>query len=168
MARVDFRNDHEPLIGHPGIELAFDNVSFRWEADIVHADQRRKEMIAASRTPEEVRAAELAERIIYEGMKVCITTRELELWVMRDSKGKSFSTAHDLRKAMINEGMFAHIKRIRIGGNLQYVLVSPALYEEYKTLFDEPEQNDRIITDLIRDNIKYPADLAGMQVSGVM
>jgi hypothetical protein len=130
--------------------------------------KKKKEMIAASRTPEEVRAAELAERIIFEGMKVCITTRELELWAMREAKGKSFSTAHDLRKAMINEGMFAHIKRIRIAGNLQYVLVSPALYEEYKALFDEPEQNDRMITDLIRDNIKFPADLAGMQVSGVM
>jgi hypothetical protein len=123
---------------------------------------KKKEMIAASRTPEEVRAAELAERIIFEEVHVALSTRDIEVWSRYDSKGKSFSTAHDLRKAMLNEGMVAHSKRIRIGGVLQYVLLSPALFAAHQAVFEEPELEEKTIAELIRKHIKYPQDIAPM------
>ena len=124
---------------------------------------KKKEMISASRTPEEVRVAELAELIIYKKEKCALTTREIEVWAGEVTKGKSFSTAHDLRKAMINEGMIAHHKRIRVSGVLQYVLVSPALYEEHRPLFEEAEVHNDQVSEIIRKSVKFPRDIAHMQ-----
>lgn len=122
---------------------------------------KKREMIAASRTTEEIRAAELAERLIYMNLKVTLTTREIEIWAVNENKGKTFSTAHDLRKAMIAEGMLPYHKRIRVAGNLQYVLISPALYEEYKHLFEEAG-NEEQLGEIIRSHAKYPNEIASM------
>jgi len=124
---------------------------------------KKKEMIAASRTPEEIMAAELAERMIFMNVKAALTTRELEIWAARENKGKVFSTAHDLRKAMVAEGMLQYHKRIRVAGTLQYVLLSPALYEEYRPLFEAANENEDKCGEVIRSHVRYPNDISSMQ-----
>jgi hypothetical protein len=124
---------------------------------------KKKEMIAASRTTEEVVAAELAERLVYMKIEAVLTSREIEVWAARENKGKIFSTAHDLRKAMVAEGMVQYHKRIRVAGTLQYVLISPALYEKHRQVFEAANENDDQVGEIIRTSVKYPNDIASMQ-----
>jgi hypothetical protein len=124
---------------------------------------KKKEMIAASRTTEEIMAAELAERMVFMKIKAVLTSREVEQWAARENKGKIFSTAHDLRKAMVAEGMYQYHKRIRVAGTLQYVLVSPTLYEEYRPLFEVANENDDQLGEIIRKHVQHPNEIASMQ-----
>lgn len=124
---------------------------------------KKKEMIAESRTPEEILAAGLAERLVYMNMDVVLTSKEIEIWASRESKGKTFSSSHDLRKAMIAEGMIMYHKRIRIAGILQYVLISPTLYEKNRSVFEAANENSDNAGEVIRAFVKYPNDIASMQ-----
>jgi hypothetical protein len=124
---------------------------------------KKSEMISESRTAEEVKAGEMAERIVYEEMEVALSCREVELYCLSAIKGKAFSTNYDMRKAMLNCGMLGHSKRIRLAGVLTYVLISPKLHEKYERVFAEPEKNDSEIASIVRKYLKYPGELFAME-----
>jgi hypothetical protein len=124
--------------------------------------RKKKEMIISSRTSEEVKAAALAERIVHDGVPVVIGTFDLEAWAKQEAKGRTFATAHDLRKAMQAEGMITFARRLRVQGNLQYVSMSPTFYEAHRELLQNPEGREKELAAIVRQNVKHPSEFASM------
>lgn len=120
---------------------------------------KKDEMVRSSLSLEEAKCASLAERIVANEEQVAIGTHDLEAWARQESKGKSFATGHDLRKALNSEGMKTLPKRIRLNGNLQYISISPVLYASNRELFNGDGAG---VSEYIKSFVKHPSELVNV------
>ena len=90
--------------------------------------ERKKELIASSRTEGQQEAAILAEALNRHDQPVSLTMKEIVEWVRSSIQGRLYETDLELRKAMKEVGAFWYEDRLLIGGRLQLAAFNgPAL-----------------------------------------
>jgi hypothetical protein len=82
--------------------------------------------------------------------------KEIVSWVRMQAGGRVFDTDHELKKTAVELGFKVFEKRIKVGSQMQFVLLSPALADTLKRSELEPSQE---VTQ-IRLKLKGPHDLA--------
>lgn len=114
----------------------------------------KKQMIADSRSEAQQELADLCEALIGEEVPVALAMKELRSWLRAKlGHNKVFETDYELRRVATDMGWEVYEKRIKVGSQMQYVLMSPQLKLEMNGY--EPEEG----ADIVRKAIKYPADL---------
>lgn len=90
--------------------------------------ERKREMIEGSRSEGQRATAALAEMVKDRETPVGFLMREVTDWTRATITGRLFDTEYELRRAMVEVGMFVWPKRVKVGGWLQYVIMNDALY----------------------------------------
>lgn len=103
--------------------------------------ERKKEMIEGSRSEAQSEAAAVAEGLRDLKRPGAVALKDVVGFVRSHSQGKVFDSDYELRKAMVDSGVVALKKRIKIGGRLQYVLANVELCEALRELGDGDEAN---------------------------
>lgn len=112
----------------------------------------KKQMIADSRSEAQQELADLCEALREDNVVVALAMKELRSWLRAKlGANKVFETDYELRKVAADLGFTIFDKRIKVGSQMQYVLLSPALVEKLNGNAED--------TSAIRSAIKYPADL---------
>lgn len=112
---------------------------------------RKKEMIEGSRSEAQKEAVALAENIVGSGDPIAVLIKDVVEWCRQQSQSKVFDTDYEIRKAMTDVGMVPFEKRIKVGGRLQYAILSPKL--------NEMVINDGDPISVIRSHVKRCADI---------
>lgn len=120
------------------------------------------EMIEDSRPAEQAQLNCMIDHIINNELQIAILPSAISSWIDQTFKGKHFTAESELRKIAVNAGMKATARRFKRLGKPQHVLVSPALYQQYHDLVDDPEVNDRTSA-MINQYLKHPQDVFPMQ-----
>lgn len=103
--------------------------------------ERKKDMIAGSRTDAQIEVAALAEAAQRSAKPIVFTMKEVELWAINQIQGKMFDSPYDLRKAMKECGMVPSRSRIFVQKRLQHVILNAAAFELIKGM-DEKEAQE--------------------------
>lgn len=99
----------------------------------------KQELIEASRSEAQREVADLATAMMAEKRPLAVSMKEVEAWVRANVAGnRIFDSDHELRKTMIEIGCIVVPKRIKVGGRLQYVIITPELHETLREA-DETE-----------------------------
>jgi hypothetical protein len=93
--------------------------------------ERKKELIASSRSEGQQEAVELAAAMNRFESPVAMTMKEIVAWVRQSSQGTVYDSDLELRKAMKESGVHWLDERMLVGKRLQYVAINE---EAYKTL----------------------------------
>lgn len=121
----------------------------------------KDELIRESFSDEEKEAEALAEGI-KESREVCtVALKEVVNWTKQKIGGRSFASDHQIKKALMRQGMVASSKRLRIAGTLQVVMISPALFEMERELI---ESEGGELTDFLKKHMKSPATLMSTEM----
>ena len=112
---------------------------------------RKAEMIEGSRSEAQKEAAAIAEAAVSQDTPICLLIKDVVEWCRQNSQGKVFDTDYEIRKAMMDVGMRAYEKRIKVGGRLQYVMMNPALYHMV--------MNDAEPSGLLRSSVKKCSEM---------
>ena len=122
---------------------------------------KKTQMIKESLSVEEQRCATLAERLSDEEAKIAFIDTDIDAWVRTELRGsKSFSTLNDWRNALRTGGFRRTAARVKYKGNVQYVMVSPLLYSQYKDLIEA--KSNKGLMHILQPYIKHPADVAAV------
>ncbi len=99
--------------------------------------QRKKDMIAESRTEAQTEVAALAEAAARLEQPSVLLMKEVEMWARTAVQGKIYDSSYELRKAMKDSGMFQIGERMFLGGRLQYAMVNEAAMAKVNGLGDK-------------------------------
>lgn len=99
--------------------------------------ERKKEMIDGSRSEAQREAAALAEMMKERAAPVALSMKDVVAWVRNSTQGKVFDTDYELRKVMIDAGAYCWPKRIKINGQLQYLIMNEQLRDAAMRTADE-------------------------------
>lgn len=113
----------------------------------------KKELIEASRSEAQKEVADLAEAMLNEQAPLALSMKEIEAWVRANTQGRIFDTDYELRKTMREIGCVVPKKRIKVGGRLQYVVITPELDTKLIGL------SDREYAEGIRAATKKPSEI---------
>ena len=94
--------------------------------------ERKKELIASSRTEGQQEAAILAEALNRNDQPVSLTMKEIVEWVRSSIQGRLYETDLELRKAMKEVGALWYEDRLLIGGRLQLAAFNSAALNQLK------------------------------------
>lgn len=91
--------------------------------------ERKREMIEGSRSEAQQEAAAVAETLKELDRPAGLLIKDVVGWCRAHVQGRVFDTDYELRRAMVECGLMAWPKRIKIHGRLQYVVVNPQLLD---------------------------------------
>jgi hypothetical protein len=91
--------------------------------------ERKREMIEGSRSEAQREAVAIAETIREHEKPLAVLIKDVHAWCKAANNGRIFDSDYELRRAMIEAGLFLFQRRIKIGGRLQYVLMNNKLKE---------------------------------------
>lgn len=115
--------------------------------------ERKKEMIEGSRSEAQAEAAAVAEALRDLKMPGAVALKDVVGFVRAHAQGRVFDSDYELRKAMVDCGVEAWPKRVKVAGRLQYVILNRELGAEIQGL-SEAETNAAI-----RDKVRKCAEL---------
>jgi hypothetical protein len=117
----------------------------------------KSELIESSRSEAQREVADLARATLDTKKAIALAMKDIEGWVRNSVDGRVFDSDSELRKTMIDIGMMQAAHRIKHGGRLQYVMITPELYGKVAGLVhDEASYNKAI-----REAITAPTDIIG-------
>lgn len=99
------------------------------QSDRAPMTERKREMIEGSRSEAQQEAAAVAETLKELGRPAGILIKDIVGWVRGHAQGKVFDSDYELRRAMVDCGLTAWQKRIKVGGRLQYAIINPDLVD---------------------------------------
>jgi hypothetical protein len=99
------------------------------QSDRAPMTDRKREMIEGSRSEAQQEAAALAEQLKELGKPAGLLIKDVVGWVRAHVQGKVFDTDYELRRAMVECGLTAWPKRIKVGGRLQYAVINAQLLD---------------------------------------
>lgn len=112
---------------------------------------RKREMIEGSRSEAQREAAVSAEAILSAEFKAAgLAIKDVIGWCRQHVQGKIFDTDYELRRAMVDTGLYCWPERIRVGGRQQYVLINPQLRAILERVEDKKEQQDMLKDHVVR------------------
>ena len=117
---------------------------------------RKREMIEGSRSEAQAEAVALAEAVRDKDEPIAMAMKDIVMWVRASSQGRVFDSDYELRKSMVEAGLFLWPKRIRANGRLQNVLMNGKLWDEVKRLEVVKGGED---LNLIRERCCQPGDV---------
>lgn len=121
--------------------------------DRARMTERKRDLIKNSRSDAQQEVAALAESVTDGGVEVAFAMKDIVEWCKATIKGRVFDSDYDLRKTMKEMGMVIYERRFKVGGRLQYVILSPALKLKSQKLDEAAEM------DLIKSNLKKPGEI---------
>jgi len=89
--------------------------------------ERKREMIEGSRSEAQQEAAALAEALKDLERPAGLLIKDVVGWVRQHAQGRVFDSDYELRRSMVDCGLTAWQKRVKVGGRLQYVVINDAL-----------------------------------------
>lgn len=104
--------------------------------------ERKKEMIEGSRSEAQNEAASIAEMMVNSDKPMAMAMKEIIFAIRNSVQGKVFDSDLEIRKTMKEVGAKVLEKRIRISGQMQYILVNERLENEVKK---HPENTEEIV-----------------------
>ena len=107
--------------------------------------ERKREMIEGSRSEAQEEAAAIAGTVMELGRPAAILIKDVVGWARQHAQGKVYDSDYELRRAMVECGMTAVQKRIKVGGRLHYALMNTELLD-LSQRSDDPNK-------VIRENI---------------
>lgn len=119
----------------------------------------KDELIRESFSDEEKEAESLAEAIQASGEECTLALKEVVNWTKQKVGGRSFASDHQIKKALLRQGMVASSKRLRISGTLQVILISPALFNAHKSAIEGEEMTGDEQTAFLKKHMKSPESL---------
>jgi hypothetical protein len=90
--------------------------------------ERKRELIAESRSEAQRECASLAQNITELETPVAFAMKDIEGWVRSTVQGKIFDSDYELRKAMKESGAVIYPKRVKLNGRLQYIVMNNSAY----------------------------------------
>lgn len=115
---------------------------------------RKKELINGSRSEGAAEAATLGEALAMTSNSIVLTMKDIVAHVRSTVQGRVYESDYELRKAMVDAGCRMWPERIKINGQLQYVVMTKEAYEEIEVILENRE-----ITDRIRAYVKRPSEI---------
>lgn len=112
--------------------------------------ERKKELIAGSRSDAQTEAFNLAEAICDMDSPIAIGMKDIVGWVRSSVQGKVHDSDYELRKAMKSGGATILAKRVKLNGRLQYIVIN-----NHEGWDGDPDPA------VIRSNLKQPSELLG-------
>jgi len=89
--------------------------------------ERKREMIEGSRSEAQQEAAALAEVLKELGKPAGLLIKDVVGWVRMHAQGRVFDSDYELRRSMVECGLTAWHKRIKVSGRLQYAVINDDL-----------------------------------------
>lgn len=117
----------------------------------------KMEMIEGSRSEAQKELIDLCQAIKDEEISVAFSMREVKAWLIeRPTIGRLFDTDYELRRAVKDIHWGQLNRRIKIAGQLQYVLLSPQLMRDLR---NEKFKNDADENAFVRQRLNHPANM---------
>lgn len=91
--------------------------------------ERKREMIEGSRSEAQQEAAALAEQLKDLGKPAALLIKDVVGWVRTHVQGRVFDSDYEIKRAMVDCGLTAWQKRVKVGGRLQYVVINDQLMD---------------------------------------
>lgn len=85
---------------------------------------RKKELIAGSRSEGAAAAAVFGEALVESDKAIAVTMREVIMHIRQEVQGRIYESDYEIRKAMVETGAHMWPDRIKVDGQLQYIMVS--------------------------------------------
>jgi hypothetical protein len=116
----------------------------------------KKDLIKSSTSESQQELMDLCGAIIEDDLKVGLPMKDIVGWLREKLKQRIYDTEYELRKSAKSVGMVPWPKRLKLSGQLQYVLLSPKFFIDNPDIenMTAQEQND-----IIRAVVKHPAEL---------
>lgn len=99
--------------------------------------ERKKELIEGSRSEAQQEAAALAEAVRDHPDPVAVILKDVVGWCRQNAQGRVYDSDYELKRSMVEVGLSALPKRLKIGARLEYVLVNDRL----KDIFQRTEED---------------------------
>lgn len=115
--------------------------------------ERKKDMIAGSRTEAQIEVAALAEAAQRSKKPIVLPMKEIEMWARLQIQGRMFDSPYDLRKVMKEVGMQPSKARVFVNNRLQYVLANTAAVQAMSGPIDSNN------LDAIKEMVMKPSDI---------
>jgi hypothetical protein len=115
--------------------------------------ERKKDMIAGSRTEAQIEAAALAEAAQRSDRPMVLAMKEIEMWARQQIQGKMYDSPYDLRKVMKECGMQPSKSRIFVQNRLQYVIANTAAMQKLKGALDGSQM------DMVKTMVVKPSEI---------
>lgn len=116
--------------------------------------ERKIELIEGSRSEAQREVAAFAEAIKDDDRPISILLKEAVGWVRTVVQGKVFDSDYELKRAMAECGMEVWEERVKISGNMHYVLYNRKMKAILETITDKGEKVARM-----RESIKRVGEL---------
>lgn len=113
----------------------------------------KRQMIKDSRSDAQQELADLCEAVTIDDELVAMAMKEVVSW-LKAKQGRIFDTDYELRKTAIEMGWSVFDKRIKVGAQMQYVLLSPALKTKEADAIANGKANE-----VIKKYMKHPSEL---------
>lgn len=123
-------------------------------ADRAPMTDRKKEMIEGSRSEAQREAAGLAEALLSVEKPASMVLKDVIYWVRQHCQGRVFDSDYEIRKSMQEIGVRVYNKRVKVTGQLHYILMNELLWDKVSRLETETEQ-----VSLLRESLLRPAAL---------
>ena len=139
--------------------------------------ERKKELIASSRTDGQQEATVLAEMLKRKPQPVVLAMKDIVEWVRSSIQGRLYDTDLEIRKAMKEVGAYWYEERILISGRLQMAAMNEAALEKLRQKHplrivknnvsliksvEDQEETNRMKSEIyseIRNMLKTPNDI---------
>lgn len=118
----------------------------------------KREMIKDSRSEAAQDLADLCEAVVLDNVPVVLAMKDITAWIRARHTARQFDTDYELRKTATETGFMVYDKRIKIGSQMQYVLMSPAFVSAMPSLKDD-KVSDGEKAEMLRSYNKSPASL---------
>lgn len=120
----------------------------------------KDELIRESYSDEEREAEALAEGVKDADIQCVLALKAVAQWSKQKVGGRAFSSDHQIKKALMRQGMVMASKRIRVAGTLQVIMISPALFEANRAFLESEEHEGAEIIDFLRKYLKTAEELS--------
>lgn len=124
----------------------------------------KDELIRESFSDEEKEAEALAEGIKEAGETCTLALKEVVNWTKQKVGGRSFASDHQIKKALMRQGMVPSAKRLRLSGTLQVVMISRALFDANRKFIEGDEGEGGEMTEFLKKHLKTPASLMSTEM----
>lgn len=118
----------------------------------------KKELINNSRSEGQQELSDLCEALVNDESDVALAMKEITAWLRVKVNGRMFDTEYELRKTAKEKGFKDLGERIKIGSQMQYVIMTPKLAKEVEGL---PPKEKR---EAVRRKIIAPHDLTQQEI----
>lgn len=120
--------------------------------------QSKSELIKDSRNESSAELADLCEAIVNDNVEVVLAMKDIVAWLKVKLGNRLFDSDYELRKTAVESGFKVFEKRIKVGGTMQYVLMSPAFMERWPDVVNGTA-DFKTSTDRLRTACKSPGSL---------